>query len=97
MTDPEKLPLSVTIAGISDLLAQNDKQIYKRVLALMERALFAEVLLRFNGNKTKTAAALGMSRFTLRSKMAELGMALGFVVADNESQAQSDDDESDWG
>ena len=48
---------------------------YDLVLREIEAPLFAEVLNHFDGNQTRTAAALGINRATLRKKLRQYGLA----------------------
>jgi len=48
---------------------------YELVLREVEAPLFAEVLRHFDGNQTRTAAALGINRATLRKKLRQYGLA----------------------
>jgi Fis family transcriptional regulator len=48
---------------------------YDLVLREIEAPLFAEVMRHFDGNQTRTAAALGINRATLRKKLRQYGLA----------------------
>jgi len=50
-------------------------ELYRLILAKMERPLFLLVLDRLNGNQVKAAKALGIHRNTLRKKLRELGIS----------------------
>ena len=49
--------------------------LHQMVLGEVEAPLFAEVLRHFDGNQTRTAAALGINRATLRKKLRQYGLA----------------------
>ncbi|MBR0551596.1 nitrogen regulation protein NR(I) [Stakelama marina] len=48
--------------------------LYKRMIGDVEHALFEALLERFDNNQLRTAAALGINRNTLRSKLDKLGI-----------------------
>jgi Fis family transcriptional regulator len=48
--------------------------IYDMVIANVERAMFASVMDRTNGNQTQAADMLGVNRNTLRTKLAKYGI-----------------------
>ena len=66
--------IRVSIEGIERLLAEEKTDVYQHVLSAMERVLFTATLKHFKGNQTKMSAALGLARFTVRRKLAELGI-----------------------
>jgi Fis family transcriptional regulator len=59
---------------LSDLDEQMPDGVYDLVLHEVETALFSEVLRWADGNKSVTAAALGINRATLRKKLAMRGL-----------------------
>ena len=69
------------VAGLTGLirerLAAGGTDVYAEVIGRVERLLFLEALTHTEYNLSRTARALGISRTTLRAKMASLGIALG--------------------
>jgi two-component system nitrogen regulation response regulator GlnG len=61
---------------IEDHLIAGTANLYSEVLASIERELFLRVLRHTNHNLSQTARILGISRPTLRSKLAALGIAI---------------------
>ncbi len=49
-------------------------QLYKYVLALIEKPLIENILRRTKGNQLKTAKILGINRNTVRAKIKKLGI-----------------------
>ena len=49
-------------------------KIYQMVLTEVERPLFREVMQQAGGNQTRAASMLGISRSTLRKKLAQHGL-----------------------
>lgn len=64
--------ITVTINGIEQLLVEEKQDVYRHVLLSMERALFTAAMKHYKGNLTRLSAAMGLSRFTVRRKLAEL-------------------------
>ena len=64
------------------LLAAGDGDIYRRVLAEVDRAVVAEVLRHAGGNQVHAADLLGISRTTLRAKLQAAGRPDGPAPAD---------------
>jgi len=60
---------------LGDLNGEEASGLYQKVLSEMERPLFEAVLEHSGGNRVKAARALGISRNTLRKKLAELNIA----------------------
>lgn len=54
-----------------DLDGESPHAIYEMVIASVERPMLEVVMLQSQGNQTIAAAMLGMSRSTLRRKLAE--------------------------
>ena len=57
-----------------DMRAQMPEGLYELVLHEMEASLLGEVLRWSDGNQSKSAAALGINRATLRKKLALRGL-----------------------
>jgi len=62
------------IAEVEAALAEADEDLYRRLLARIERPLLETVLARTGGNQIKAAALLGINRNTLRKKISDLGI-----------------------
>ncbi len=58
----------------SALLEDEPRDIYKRLLELVERPLIEAMLAHTQGNQIRAAALLGINRNTLRKKIGELGV-----------------------
>jgi Fis family transcriptional regulator len=56
---------------LSDLGTQAPDGLYELVMQEVEVPLLKEVLSCYNGNQSKSAAALGINRATLRKKLAQ--------------------------
>jgi DNA-binding NtrC family response regulator len=67
-----------TLAGLApfirQLLHSGELGIYARVVAEMDRLVLRETLRHHQGNQVQASRVLGMSRTTLRSKLADLGL-----------------------
>jgi two-component system nitrogen regulation response regulator GlnG len=61
---------------IDERLAAGSTNIYAEALEQMERRLFAKVLDVANGNQSKTAEVLGITRGTVRDRLAAFGILL---------------------
>ncbi len=55
---------------VRDLLAFGSPDIYRRVIAEVDRVVLAEVLRHVSGNQVHASELLGISRTTLRAKIA---------------------------
>lgn len=60
---------------LDDLNGEEASGLYHKVLSETERPLIETVLKHSGGNRVKAARALGISRNTLRKKLAELNLA----------------------
>ena len=56
-------------------IAENAGELYQETLRLAESTLLAEVMRAVDDNRVQAARMLGLSRTTLRKKLAELGLA----------------------
>jgi DNA-binding NtrC family response regulator len=61
---------------VRERLAAGTTDLYGEVVGRVERLLFLEALAHTGYNLSRAARALGISRTTLRAKMAGLGIAL---------------------
>ena len=61
---------------IDERIAAGSTNIYAEALELMERLLFAKVLDVTNGNQSKTAEVLGITRGKVRDRIAAFGIQL---------------------
>jgi DNA-binding NtrC family response regulator len=71
---------------IRERLAAGGTDLYAEVIGRAERLLFLEALAHTDYNLSRTARALGISRTTLRAKMAALGIALDRTPAVEENE-----------
>lgn len=58
----------------------NQTDLYRRALEHFDRLILTRAVKQSNGNQTKASEILGISRFTLRSKLRAANMAIGKVV-----------------
>lgn len=61
-------------------IASGSENVYQESLQFMERYLLTRVLRETQGNQSKAALRLGITRGSLRNKMRELGIQVGQVV-----------------
>jgi two-component system, NtrC family, nitrogen regulation response regulator GlnG len=96
-----KTPLGVTAvitdfpnvsALIAQLLPDEDGQLYDRVIAAVERVLFAQVLEYSHGNQGRACELLGLNRSTLRHRLRTLGLALDKVPVEAPKKELDDRD-----
>jgi two-component system nitrogen regulation response regulator GlnG len=71
----------IDLAGyVSERLAADSENLYQESLHLLERYLLTRVLRETQGNQSKAARRLGITRGSLRNKMRDLGIQVGQVV-----------------
>ena len=66
-------------------MEEGTDSLYSQTLHHMEKHLLAEVLQFTHGNKVRAARILGMTRGTLRAKLASLGITVERVVGHEDS------------
>jgi two-component system nitrogen regulation response regulator GlnG len=71
--DLEGLLTSEVKAALAD---PEPSEVYRRILARVERPLLETVLAHTGGNQIKAAALLGINRNTLRKKIADLDISV---------------------
>ncbi len=71
---------SDTLRFIRGRLREGASDLHVEVIERVERELFAEVLEHTHGNITRAAAVLGITRPTLRAKLAHFGLTVGNVT-----------------
>lgn len=77
-------------AYIQQQLSDQTNTLYSDVISQVERQLLAAVLRYTNGNRVQAARILGVTRSTLRSKMASLGISIeNSVTAERGNGAES--------
>lgn len=59
----------------ADLKGDDPTDLHQQLTEELERHLYAFVLAHTNGNISRTASILGISRVTLRKKLTQYGMA----------------------
>ncbi|GAA5003593.1 hypothetical protein GCM10023206_07470 [Acinetobacter puyangensis] len=64
----------LTHAKIDELIQSDSKNLFRDVLAIIEKPVIESVLIRCRGNQTAAAEILGLNRGTMRQKMKKLGM-----------------------
>jgi two-component system nitrogen regulation response regulator GlnG len=67
---------------IEAMLRDGGKEVYSRVLSLIERELLTRALRFTHGRQAQASELLGINRATLRYKMRELGVSLDRVVSE---------------
>lgn len=65
---------------LDDRISSGSENVYQESLQFMERYLLTRVLRETQGNQSKAALRLGITRGSLRNKMRELGIQVGQVV-----------------
>jgi two-component system nitrogen regulation response regulator GlnG len=74
-------PDGVDLAGfVDERLAADSENLYQESLHMLERYLLTRVLRETQGNQSKAARRLGITRGSLRNKMRDLGIQVGQVV-----------------
>jgi two-component system nitrogen regulation response regulator GlnG len=68
---------------IDGLLERGERDVYARVMEVVERALFNRVLRRTHGHQAQASDILGINRTTLRHKLRALGLGVDKVVTDD--------------
>ena len=61
---------------VEEALADDESEVYRKILARVEKPLLETVLERTGGNQIKAAALLGINRNTLRKKISDLGISV---------------------
>jgi two-component system nitrogen regulation response regulator GlnG len=73
--EPDDRLAQVLTDWVRQRIARNSGALHLDTINLVETALLAEVMRSVNGNRVQAARLLGLSRTTLRKKLAELGLA----------------------
>ena len=68
---------------VAERLGAGTTDLHGELISRVERQLFAEVLRHTGGNMTQAARVLGITRGTLRTKLAALGLAADRAAADD--------------
>jgi DNA-binding protein Fis len=69
---------------VTERLSADSENLYQESLHLLERYLLTRVLRETQGNQSKAARRLGITRGSLRNKMRDLGIQVGQVVEPGE-------------
>jgi DNA-binding protein Fis len=75
MSDPEEVQALIKL--LEPRLADDQTDLYRRALEQFDRVILRRTLERCEGNLTRAAGMLGLSRVTLRSKLRALGLTAG--------------------
>ena len=71
---------------IETLLQRGEKDLHSKVIEMVERQLFAQVLRHTHGHQSQASELLGLNRSTLRQRLRALGLTVDKVlVADQEN------------
>jgi two-component system nitrogen regulation response regulator GlnG len=73
--EPDDRLAQVLTDWVRQRIARTSGELHLDTIKLVETALLAEVMRSVNGNRVQAARLLGLSRTTLRKKLAELGLA----------------------
>jgi two-component system nitrogen regulation response regulator GlnG len=76
---------------IENLVANNERDLYARVLREVERLLFARVLQHTQGKQAQASEMLGLNRSTLRYKLRDLGLSVEKSIQDSSPPSSPDD------
>jgi DNA-binding protein Fis len=75
MSEPEDVQALIQL--LEPRLADDQTDLYRRALEQFDRIILRRTLERCEGNLTRAAGVLGLSRVTLRSKLRALGLTSG--------------------
>jgi DNA-binding protein Fis len=75
MSDPDEVQELIKL--LEPRLADDQTDLYRRALEQFDRVILRRTLERCEGNLTRAAGVLGLSRVTLRSKLRALGLTSG--------------------
>jgi two-component system nitrogen regulation response regulator GlnG len=70
------------VKTIETMLRDGGREVYTRVMALVEKELFARALRHTHGRQAQASELLGINRATLRYKLKEMGLSLDKVVTE---------------
>jgi DNA-binding protein Fis len=87
MSEPDDIQQLVRL--LDPRLTNDQTDLYRRALEQFDRVILRRALERCEGNLTRAAALLGLSRVTLRSKLRALGLSTGKVNASEQRAAAS--------
>jgi two-component system nitrogen regulation response regulator GlnG len=73
-TDPDDISASVAPL-VRSMLEAGETDIYHQVIASTETGMFKSVMEHTSNNLSRAAQILGISRFTLRKKLRQLGLS----------------------
>jgi two-component system, NtrC family, nitrogen regulation response regulator GlnG len=76
---------------IESWLEKGEKDLHAKVVAAVERELFAQVLRQTHGHQAQASELLGLNRATLRSKLRALGLAVDKIVTTEDKGEQTRD------
>jgi two-component system nitrogen regulation response regulator GlnG len=69
--------------AVRALIREGEGDLYDKVMQIVERVLFTEVLHHTHGHQARASEMLGVNRTTLRYKLRNLGISLDKVVLDD--------------
>ncbi len=85
----QQAPLAEELATfIEERISAGSQQVYAEALELMERCLLRRILTRTEGNQSKAAKILGITRASLRHKLRALQISMEHVVNIGDSEAK---------
>lgn len=87
MSEPDDVQTLIQL--LDPRLANDQTDLYRRALEQFDRVILRRALERCQGNLTRAAALLGLSRVTLRSKLRLLGLSAGKPNASGDATGNS--------
>jgi two-component system nitrogen regulation response regulator GlnG len=75
---------------IDELLERGERDVYAKVMEVVERALFNRVLRRTHGHQAQASDILGINRTTLRHKLRALGLGVDKVITEGAADEAGD-------
>jgi len=87
MSEPDDVQQLIRL--LDPRLTNDQTDLYRRALEQFDRVILRRALERCEGNLTRAAALLGLSRVTLRSKLRALGLSTGKANATGQPGASS--------
>jgi len=70
---------------ITTAISDGEKEVYRRALENFDRLIISQALRQANGNQTRAAEILGLSRVTLRAKLRNMGLSVEKALGSKES------------
>lgn len=65
---------------LASIVQEKQPELLKKAIAAVEAIMIRDVLQQYNGNQSKTATALGITRSMLRERIRRYGFEIKFAV-----------------